>query len=289
MKISALAVWYNPDISAVENVLSYSALVEKVYIIDNSDSDNSHLAEKIPNSSYTPNFSNIGIAGALNAGCRNAMDDGFEWIMTMDQDSSWKASGLSRLLLDVENSSDPAIKSFAPVHRNGIKSVAGRLIQKIEKKPSERYVFQDRVMASGNVISLSAWEKVGKFNEPLFIDEVDHEFCYRLIKNGYKIRESQEIEMTHTLGSVKKTLLPRPCKHSGVRLFYIFRNMNYIRNNFPDMFKKHGYKKYMTLAFLQKTLELKFGDLSYISKGISACRKGIFGPYEEYEKKEGLK
>ena len=102
---------------------------------------------------------------------------------------------------------------------------------------------------------------------------------YRLNHAGYKICEFQNIYMVHTLGHVQKTILPRPCKHSGVRLYYIFRNMSYIKKVFPQEFKAEHYKKYMFFAVLQKCLELKLKDLRYIIQGIKDCKKNRFGKY----------
>lgn len=282
MKLSSVVVWFNPDGSAVENVAAYSSLCEKIYIVDNSETDNSALAKKIQNAVYLPNFKNLGIAQALNVGCGNAVRDGFEWCMTMDQDSSWEISVLQDFLTELQKMNDEKIASFAPVHSNEVKSVVGEIKHNAAKKNSVAYVFQDKVMTSGNIINLSVWQQVGKFNEDLFIDEVDHEFCYRLLENGYKICEFKDILMRHTLGCVKKTILPRPCKHSGVRLFYIFRNMLYIKSRYPAFFRKNGYKKYMVSAVIQKIFELKFSDLAYMAKGISACKKNIFGSFDNY-------
>lgn len=273
MNLCSVVVWFHPDDSSVKNVAAYSSLCTKIYIVDNSETDNSSLAKKIQNAIYFPNFKNLGIAQALNTGCNNAVKDGFEWCMTMDQDSSWDSSVLKTFLNEMNKIHNEKIVSFAPMHSNEIKSVVGEIKHIAMKKSDATYIFSDKVMTSGNIINLSVWKSVGEFKEDLFIDEVDHEFCYRLLENGYKICEFQNILMYHTLGNVKKTILPRPCKHSGVRLFYIFRNMLYIKTQYPVFFRKNGYKKYMFATVLQKIFELKFGDLTYIAKGVSACKK----------------
>lgn len=278
---SCIVIWYNPKDTDVESIKTYNSFFSKIYIVDNSNSDNSNLASQIQNTVYIPNFSNLGIAAALNIGCNKALADGFEWVMTMDQDSSWNSTQLQNYLELFKNSNNSDIKSFAPKHRNEIKSVIGDIKYHSETAPTEKILFQHKVMASGNIINLAAWKEVNGFNEDLFIDEVDHEFCYKLIKASYKICEFQNIIMVHTLGHVKKTILPRPCKHSGVRLFYIFRNMLYIKENFPDEFKNEKYKKYMTVAIIQKLFEFKFKDLSYIYKGIKAFKNNKFGKYSD--------
>lgn len=277
--LSSVTVWYNPSPQDVNSIKSYNSFFEKIYIIDNSSKDNNNLAAQISNALYVPNNENLGIARALNIGCKKAMEDGFKWVMTMDQDSSWNKDVLEQYLSAVCGNTDDTIKSFAPKHRNEIKSLVGDIKYKLEDKDANDVNFPAKVMTSGNIISLETWNNIGHFNEELFIDEVDHEFCYRLNHAGYKICEFQNIYMVHTLGHVKKTLLPRPCKHSGLRLYYIFRNMSYIKKVFPQEYKSQHYKKYMIFAIIQKCLEFKFKDLNYIYQGIKACKKNKFGKY----------
>lgn len=281
MKLAAIVIWYNPDQEAVDNILTYSSLFYKIFVVDNSKGNNELLLNKMQNCIYIPNLKNEGIAKALNTGCLKAKQEDFDWVMTMDQDSSWDSDQLEKFISLLDTTNDSLIKSYAPVHRNSLRSVAGDIKYKTEQKSNESFIFQDKVMTSGNIINLSAWQEVDGFNEKLFIDEVDHEFCYKLIKKGFKIYEDQTVIMSHTLGHVKKTILPRPCKHSGVRLFYIFRNMNYIKENFPEMFKKHGYKKYMFYAIIQKHLEFNFKDLKFIHLGIKAYKNNKYGPFEK--------
>lgn len=284
--IVPIVIWYNPDKTSIANILTYSSFFKKIYIVDNSFTDNSTLAAECLNSLYIPNRSNMGIAKATNIGCQKALSDGFKWIMTMDQDSSWDFEELNKYLKLINNQNNKSIASFAPTHSNQIKSVIGDIKNKTKNKTNKEIIFQSKVMASGNIINLNIWKNCGKFNEELFIDEVDHEFCYRLLKNGYKICEFQDVYMFHTLGDVKKTILPRPCKHSGVRLFYIFRNILFIKKNYPENFKNNGYKKYITVTFIQKLFELKFSDLKYIFEGIYSFKKNIYGSYENFLSKK---
>lgn len=282
MTLATVVIWYNPDSESVKNIIKYSSLVKTIYIVDNSKNNNENFATQIPNSVYIPNFSNLGIAKALNIGCSKAYNDGFEWCMTMDQDSSWDEDKLKRFIASSEENISDTNLSFAPRHSNSVKSMVGNIKAGLEKDNESKILYPSKVMTSGNIISLKVWKEVKGFNEDLFIDEVDHEFCYKLTTLGYKICEFQDIFMYHTLGQAKKTILPRPCKHSGVRLFYIFRNMLYIKKEFPNEFKNNRYKRYMTFAIIQKIFELKFKDLKYIHMGKKAYKKNIYGSFENF-------
>ncbi len=255
MKLAAVVVWYNPESlgkgRTEENVLAYSSFVERVYVVDNSCTDNSSLCEKIQNAVYIPLGRNEGIAKALNVGCRHALDDGFEWCMTMDQDSHWEKGEFALYISKIEEKIPlhKSVKSFAPAIRSPVAhSVLGdikwRILHRIgvsrKNLPDEEFV--DRAICSGNVINLNSWEVLGGFLEELFIDEVDYEFCYRLRNSGFQILKLNCVYLDHVLGAPKKTFFPIPVSnHKGERLYYIFRNMMYVSYLHPDFARKYRY------------------------------------------------
>ena len=66
------------------------AAVEKLYLVDNSEiSDNGIKKYFINNKKiiYIENNSNTGVAHALNQGAGLAITDGYDWLLTLDQDS----------------------------------------------------------------------------------------------------------------------------------------------------------------------------------------------------------
>lgn len=58
-------------------------------------------------------------------------------------------------------------------------------------------------LTSGTLIKLEAWRNIGLFNELLFVDEVDHEFCYRLRSEDYNIVKVNGVFMNHKIGRHK--------------------------------------------------------------------------------------
>lgn len=276
MKLCSVTVWYNPDESCVKNILTYSSVVEKCYIIDNSDSDNSDLSSEITNAVYLPNMANLGIAKALNAGCENALSDGFEWCMTMDQDSSWNETDLQAYFASIEKYSSQENVSFAPNLKpdddRNYSSFFGDFLRKFLKNAHEcpepfDVLYPNKVITSGNVIALPVWDKIGKFYEPFFIDEVDHEFCFRLRRNEFKLIFFPKIFMNHQLGKPKRTIFPKLDNHDGVRLYYMVRNGMYIKKNYPDFYKTERYKSIFLRIIFDNVIRLRFGNLKQMIKG----------------------
>jgi rhamnosyltransferase len=293
MILVPIVIWYNPenlgeDI-AVKNILTYSRLFNKVYIIDNSVDDHSRLARQIPNSCYIPNVNNLGIATALNQGCEAALNDGHIWVMTMDQDSSWDKKNILKYLDEINRiyQIDNSIVSFSPdtTHQIEIHSVLGsmknKLLNKVSRKNDNKNEFEyvDRVISSGNVINLEVWKIVDRFNEDLFINDVDYDFCYRLIQNGYRIVKIQGCQMFHVDGEPKRTFFPHAFWYHKERIYYLVRNKYYILKKYPQFARKYKYRNIIIKILFEKIFFLEFEDLKYALKGIIDAKHNNYGKF----------
>lgn len=281
--ITAVVVWYNPnelkDNSAVKNIISYSAFLKKVYIVDNSDADNAALAEQVPNAVYIANRKNLGIAQALNIGCGQAMKDGFEWCMTMDQDSAFNDAGNFEKYVHYcqPHMDDPKIKSFTIWQKDTAAQVLpfSKIIRFKVLSPIKRFLLRQKnlpaagrpisdadlpeeiqtysCITSANIISLATWNSIGRFDERLFIDEVDNDFCARLYLAGYSIWEFDHCHVNHTLGEEKKSfsyrLFGKHYNYSAFRMYYIFRNLMICQHRYAKNFPHGNFKKRFNQAF----------------------------------------
>lgn len=307
MDFCSVTVWFNPDDLCVQNILSYSALCKKCFIVDNSSGDNSALAAKIPNAVYIPNGGNLGIAAALNTGCKRALEEGFLACMTMDQDSSWDAARLKEYFDICKKSFSDTAVSFCPSAsyaaptsllgdakrflRRAIKGRGGAPAAASTDSRASTDSGSPTVAAasagktkmpccitSGNVILLSAWQKVGGFYEPFFIDEVDHEFCFRLNEAGYEIFKFDSCLMNHVLGKPKKTFYPCVSHHSGPRLYYIFRNAFFLKKMHPAFYKRQNYSKQIRQRVAGLLFNCKFSQLRYLLRAWLDFKRGKLGP-----------
>lgn len=263
MKISTLIIWFNPDYQAKNNLLPYINIFEKIYIVDNSSRDNSLIIPKDDKVYYLPLHENLGIAKALNIGCKKAKEDGFDWALTMDQDSLWEENKLKSYINFCEQIINKYhdVKSIAafPMMEHSVTYSILKKIQNCKHVESKNtYEFCDRCICSGNLIELNIWEKLKGFYEPLFIDDVDYEYCYKLRNAGYKIIQSNVHVFLHTIGTGKKTILPGLDKHGSFRLYYIIRNKLFIIKNYPKYASEYHYRFYLVILILQKCFSKKF-------------------------------
>lgn len=278
MKYAGTVILYQPDKSIKENIMSYLPYIEKLYVVDNSMYENEALLPKSKKIVYINNKQNLGIAKSLNLACDNALKDGFDFILTMDQDSKFKEKEIGQLVSYVNNENGDTIGIISPYHN---------IITKI-KKSSEVIDHPLEVMTSGNLLNLKAYQKVGKFNEDLFIDCVDTWMCLNLKKNGYDIIRLNNVILDHKLGNAsiknffgKKIICSN---HAPIRRYYMMRNTLYLidefKNDFPEYCKY--LKKVQNHQMVNVLLEKKgFKKFIMMVKGIRDYKKNVKGKYQQ--------
>jgi len=114
---------------------------------------------------------------------------------------------------------------------NDIKSFAYRDSNNIVHINEER----EWLVTSGSLLDLNVFKEIGEFDENLFIDYVDTDYCIRLRKSGYKLIQFARPIMMHSLGITKDTLGYSFYEHSPIRNYYIFRNKLYILTKYFSM------------------------------------------------------
>lgn len=288
MKISGVVVLYNPDENVLDNIKTYIDLLDVLYVVDNSPIPNDNSKKfKDKKIKYISNNGNKGIAFALNVGAKEALKNGSEWLLTMDQDSSFQKESLEKMILFLKEINKNIIMSESldlSYDKIGILSALQRTeLNKTEKLSGISYPLV--VMTSGNLVNLNAYKKVKGFKDWFFIDAVDFEFCLNLKKNGYEIIQMNTAELNHNLGeSVEKKMLGKTMyvtNHNPIRRYYITRNRHYLYDLYKD-----DYLDYCALELSRTKHELikiilfekdKIKKLKYIYKGYRDYKKGIKG------------
>ena len=95
MKLAGIVVWYNPTEKEKKSIFSYLSCLEKLYIFDNSNNRND--ITKNLKIEYIYKGENAGIAKALNVGARKAIEEGYKWLLTLDQDSKITESIINQM------------------------------------------------------------------------------------------------------------------------------------------------------------------------------------------------
>lgn len=258
---------FNPEIDRLEeNIAAIQNQVDRVICVDNGSKNINAieilLKKSFPEVHLQKNEENRGIAAALNQIFFFGKEKGFDWVLTLDQDS-----------VCPENLMEEYRKYW---HLEGVGVLSPRIIDRnFEKDIDADTEFDeiDKCITSASLTSIEAWETVGGFWEYLFIDYVDHDFCAKCVENEIKMLCINRVTLLHELGKgVHKRLFGRQLtilNHSPMRKYYIVRNrLIYMKVHREVIDIKEERKKY--IYFYVKTLlfeDQKWEKLKAMLKG----------------------
>jgi len=234
-KIVAGIVLFNPQIRRLEeNINSIISQVESVILFDNGSSNLSKIESIIANKSkliLIHNNYNIGIAAALNRIFKYAKKMyNADFVLTIDQDSVCPMN----LIHEYLRFYNEKVGIYTPKIKDiNIKNYS-------EEKEKAEFCEIKKCITSGSLTSFSAWNSVNGFDETMFIDNVDFDFCKRIRKKGYKIVKVNTVSIKHELGHIKvyntvfgKILVKN---HNAFRKYYIARNTIYMARKDRNVF-----------------------------------------------------
>lgn len=237
-KIAAIVVCYFPQHAQLMCLLDrLLPQVDQVVIIDNSAANQPIPAFSEPRIRILPQSTNIGVAKALNLGIEAAANAGMEFVLLFDQDSTPPPGMVKTLLDDLRSieSSNHDIAAIGPeiLSVNETRNQPRQLFHASTPPPSagDSTHQVNYLITSGKLIRLSTLQKIGCFEEGLFIDFVDIEWCYRAASMGWHCYRSTA-QMPHSFGETALSLLNRKLLslRSPIRYYYIYRNLVLLRN-----------------------------------------------------------
>lgn len=289
-KIGGCVIFFNPAKDVVSNIKSYYADLTPLIIIDNSPQENIYIKYQIVQLGVEMIYiwlgKNEGVAKALNIACKRALEHNCEWLLTMDQDSSFQNGDLTKMIAHLEMIAtlQNNIGIMSPYHH-----VEGQTVQEF----SQPFYEIKGTMTSGNLLNLRAWSQAGLFEEKLFIDYVDYEYCLRLRKNNFKIIQDNDVWLKHSLGNFQmKNFLGQKIgtsNHNHIRRYYKARNRFYTLRKyfgFDTVFGlneiKHIFYDVLRILFFEKNRMLK---IKATAVGLYHSMINHYGPYEKIKPK----
>ncbi|MDX9869049.1 MAG: glycosyltransferase family 2 protein, partial [Kiritimatiellia bacterium] len=286
--IYAILITYHPSGRVPDAVRAAAEQADHVIVVDNSATES---ARNLLTQAFAPcadrftlifNPANLGVAAALNIGMRAARAARAHWVLTLDQDSRL-TSGMVAALAS-------AWDAMPREQRTQIGVLAPQTVSADEESsgnapaPSAAWLEVETAITSGCLVCLEAWQAVGGFNEALFIDYVDHEFCFRLRREGWRIAQCPDARLVHTIGNAdRRRFFGREVtvnQHPPVRSYYIARNGLFFWRAFPgpSAFIRADKRNTLTLLLKALTVEPRKGErLKMFWRGYRDYRAGRSG------------
>lgn len=275
--VSGIIILYNPDFKILYKSIQRLLLqVDTLYIIDNTpDVDNYKLFTEYSKVKYIALKENIGIAAAQNVGLNLCLKDRTDFVFFLDQDSIVDQNMVDRLILKLNwcISKNINIGAIGPraYNRESNKSYKGSI--KKGKDIGNNLTEVTEIINSASLIPISSFEKVGLMDASLFIDGVDHEWCWRgSYKQRFRYFIDEDSILSHKLGEgdrrflFKKVAIPTP-----FRTYFQYRNYLYlIRRGYVPMYWKlsNGLKYLIKLFYYPLFISPRDQYLKNIIRGI---------------------
>jgi rhamnosyltransferase len=285
-QIGAIVITFNPNPDLETNISTISREVDILLVIDNAsekyDSVNilSRLEQNYSNIRVIRNKKNLGIGLALNIGAEILIDEGIKWAFTFDQDSYASKTFFNEMKAKQKIQKGEAALLYP-------KYIDQKSLQFFTNEKKEEEGGNFIAMMSGNLIDLVAWSKLGGFDEDLFIDYVDFDYCLKILKNHLKIYKVNSAILMHNLGQQSAHKLfdkkINTTNHPPIRRYYISRNKVIILKRYFLLkplwiIKDNTYILFIELCKILFFEEYKFKKFKCIIYGYYDGLKSNLGP-----------
>jgi len=215
---AAVIVSHYPDEVFSRRLAVLNGQFAAIYWVDNTpgaaEQRESHCEQGVH---YLSRGINTGLASALNMGCETALNAGFNWVVTFDQDSDVAADFLLQQIACWG-------KSDSPTFILGCNYADGANLDSPRFREGDYVIACPTVITSGCLMCLSLWSELGKFCDDYFIDGVDHEICLRGRTRGLVVARHGRVLMQHRIGERSANYRIFPYLHAPVRKYYSMRN-----------------------------------------------------------------
>ncbi len=308
--IYAGIVLYKPDMKRLnKNIRSILPQVDQVLIYDNGiNIEYKKQIEQICPSKLTllGCGENNGLARALNEIMKYAEREGAQWVITLDQDSVSPDNMVSEYKKRMQDD------------KTGI--ICPRIVDKrrfymTEEQVDKTDCFVEKCITSASCTLVKAWHDVGAFDDFLFIDLIDNDFCKRLRIKGWNILKINSLVLDQEFGNIRPKKprvvnfyrkLSKSIKNpnlseniaklsykkqvSPMRVYYINRNVLYLNKKLIN-YGGIGYESYNSKSYFGFMIAFNFASfargkekikiLNAILKGIKDGRKAVAIPFKE--------
>ncbi len=281
--IYGVVTLYNPDIEeAARNINRYLGLIDRLLVWANSKIEDRAsfltLISEPEKVEFVQCGENAGVAKAVNEAVKRASEGGYEYLLTMDQDSTWDdfASYLEKAITLRAN--DPKVTITGPY--------AVETDEEAKTAPGG-VMYMSYVIFSGALYDVSMFEVTGGFSDLYFIDAADEEFCLRATRHGFRHAVIGDSMLVHRFGKrIEHRILGlKIVTHNYVPLRYYYSVRNHIwlmRSGYaPAGRRVRLFGRYVIKSFIRALI---FEDSK--KEALAAWRRGVRDGYSNEHRNE---
>ena len=267
----AIIVTYNPDITALLELVGQLSKETDFIIVDNGTAEIFSIAESINVYKQCREIirlnKNEGLAKALNIGINWSLRQSYEFVFLFDQDSSLCDLFVKRMIKaygDVTRIAEADVAAVGPriinpqTMRQTSFKLFNRLVFRSDVKFTEStsHYAADFLITSGTLLCLSTVKYIGGMKESYFIDNIDLEWCFRAKSKGYELVGTDDAILYHAIGERSSNPFVRAgiiAQHSPQRSYFSSRNRVHL---YGVDYSPLGWKYRDIIRFIMKTIWL---------------------------------
>lgn len=272
--VAVIPIYYPNAIDTLENIKQFIHDIDKLIIWDNTPSEERekyaiNLSEYSGKVIYLTSGKNEGTAHAYNCAAEWMIVNDYDYLLLMDQDSKWEDfSAYKRSALTYIRTKPNAI--FTPK----INDITGGI--EIEKV--------DSCISSGMLIPIGVYHLIGRFDEKLFVEGVDIDYCLRarsLNIEILRIKNNSLLRQTFGRMTYSRVLRFYTRNDSPERTYNIARNHILIIRKYWNLLKRYEIREWLwgyVIARFIKIILIEDNKLRKCSLIIRACFDGLLSP-----------
>ncbi|WP_302074394.1 glycosyltransferase family 2 protein [Burkholderia glumae] len=236
MRLGALIILYHARDEQLARIGEVARACDALVVVDNTPAPDPRAREAALRAGVEliHHGNRRGIAGAYNAGLAALFARGVDAVALFDQDSTVPEPffptmrelcgrlGAQPFLAGPRIFDENERRYLPELASNG---VTVRRLAIAPDAPALRCAF---LISSGSVISREAFACLGRFDESLFIDHVDTEYCFRALARGVPVYLVPSLVLAHRIGSKRRHRVGpfeiSAMHHPWYRRYYSARN-----------------------------------------------------------------
>lgn len=199
IKILSVIVTYNPEISHLKDVVTtLSKQVDFILLYDNNSQNSQDIASiQLPQNVILHSCpENKGLPVHYNAAIRYGQENGFDYLLILDQDSCFDDNFLTEYRQSISDDSICLVPLLVHSNKSYNDSYPTKINGKTEPVASS--------INSGTLLNLRKLPSQIRFDEDLFIDCVDFDFFGKLRKFGFKVLRVNSAKLHISLGNISR-------------------------------------------------------------------------------------
>ena len=234
--LGALIVLFHPSDEQLARVVAMRTACDRLLVVDNSPQPDRRAELLLGDAGIALQYhgNRHGIAGAFNCGLSALFEQGADAVVLFDQDSEAPAGYFAVMHDRCASLNGQAFllgpRIFDENDQRYLPELAtsGLAVERLSLRADAELQRCAFLISSGCVISREAFARLGRFDEALFIDHVDTEYCLRALLRNVPLYVVPSLVLSHRIGSRRRHKLGSfeltTMNHLGFRRYYSARN-----------------------------------------------------------------